>query len=503
MTRVGATRHRPRRIRAAALLVIGALVALGCGGGSGGGGSFDAESRDPTTEEAKAYGLGPQPNDDVTFQPDVVIVAGAGRSVRSVTDGGLTWVIDAGADGADDLEPGKIMFVTGRGVGRVLHLEEDGDDLAVTIGPVTLTDVIRDGTFRKTGIVLDEPVEYATPGTDWEAEAAAEDPDAVAGLRQAAYTPVPEPAPKTVAPGSAFPTCCSTGIGAHFSYDQGGTKLNGTVELTFAKPDASFYLSIANGKITKAEVKISGGLGTRLDFQAGIDGGVGDKRIPFPLGAEFGFPIAQVLGVPLTFTIGQSMAVTTAFGTKLGTISGNGSFSLAGSVGYAYEGGTFGPRIESSFKKESSLINSLSGVPVGVMGILVQHHVRFSVGFSAHVLKAGVWVDVRTAYGVTRGSALGAVGTAGTHFVECQGVGLGVFAVLGIGVTILEPVVKAINRFLSLINVGPIPSQIGPESAPIKIYANEEVIPDVQLCGHTPGGSGRAGGGAGGTGSRS
>jgi hypothetical protein len=32
----------------------------------------------------------------------------------------------------------------------------------------------------------------------------------------------------------------------------------------------------------------------------------------------------------------------------------------------------------------------------------------------------------------------------------------------------------------------------------IKLYANEEVIPDVALCGHAPGNSGRAGGTTGG-----
>lgn len=496
-------RHR-RRLRGLAVLVAATVFgAYGCGSGTGGE-TFDAASRDPRTEVAEAYGLGPQPHDDVTFQPDVVIVSGAGESIRSVTDGGLTWRIAAAADGADQLEPGKVMFVTGRSVGRVLALAEEGDELAVRIGPVTLTDVIRDGTFENTEISLDDPVEYPAVEPDWviEADEAESGGEEIAGLRQVAFGPSAAPGPALATGGRATATCCSSGMGVHFSYDQGGTKLFGNVELTFQKPDAGFFLSIRNGKIARAELVVSGGFGTHLDFEAGIDGGRGDIKVPFPLAGEFGFPIAQVLGVPLTFTISQGLTVTTAFGAKLGTIKGSGDFALAGRLGYGYEGGTFGDHITRSFKRQSSLINSLSGVPVGVMGLLVQHHVKFNVGFSAYVLKAGVYMDVETAFGITRGSALGAVGTAGSHFVECQGVGLGVYARFGVGITILEAVARAVNRFLSLLNVKPIPSQIGPVSPPIKLYAGEEVIPNVDLCGHTPGssGSGAGGGGSGGAG---
>lgn len=202
----------------------------------------------------------------------------------------------------------------------------------------------------------------------------------------------------------------------------------------------------------------------------------------------------QVLGVPLTFTISQGLTVTTAFGAKLGTIKGNGSFALAGSLGYGYANGTFGNQSTVKFTTKSSLLNSLGGVPVGVMGLLVKHRVRFNVGFSVYVLKAGVYMDVETAIGVTRGSALGAVGTLGTPFVECQGVGLGFSAKFGVGYSILEPVTKAINRFLSLINVKPISTSGGFASKPQKLYSDERVIPEVELCGHTPGheGSGTA-----------
>ncbi|NED54547.1 hypothetical protein G3I24_27065, partial [Micromonospora aurantiaca] len=96
----------------------------------------------------------PAPGKDVTLQPDVVLVGGGSRTVRSVSPDGLTWRLDPGARDADRLAPGRVMFLTGRGVGRVLDLDEEGGDLVVTIGPVTLTEVIRDGTFGGGDVAL-------------------------------------------------------------------------------------------------------------------------------------------------------------------------------------------------------------------------------------------------------------------------------------------------------------------------------------------------------------
>jgi hypothetical protein len=489
---------RRRTFRLVGLVLVAAMIAAACGGG-GSSEQFDAASRDPNTDIARAYGLGPQPNDDVTLQPDVVVVSGAGNSIRSVQDGGLTWVVDGAAGRVGDLAPGKIMFVTGRSVGRVLAINDDGNDKKVTIGPVTLTDVIRDGTFRNTDITLDDPIEYPGIEPNWETSDDATTPT-TAETRAARSRELDAVlAGRTMAGGgTATATCCSSGIGAHFSYNQGLTKIFGNVELTFARPKAGFYLSITGGRVTRAELQVKGGIGARVDFRAGLDQGSRDIKVPFPLGGEFAFPIAQVLGVPLTFTISQGVTVTTAFGAKVGTIKGDGAFELAGSLGYGWAGGTFGNQSEVKFKRTSSLLNSLSGVPVGVMGLLVQHRVRFNVGFSAYVLKAGVYIDVETAIGITRGSALGAFGTLGTHFVECQGVGLGFAAKFGVGYSILEPVTNAINRFLSLIDVKPISASGGFASKPVQLYSNEEVIPDVELCGHTPGRGGAGGGGSGG-----
>ncbi|MEV6967959.1 hypothetical protein AB0M47_22895 [Hamadaea sp. NPDC051192] len=425
------------------------------------------------------------------LQPDVVVVGGGGDAIRSVTADGLTWRIDARARHARDLAPGKVMFVTDRAVGRVLDLVEEGSDLLVTVGPVDLTEVVRDGTFDKAGITLGDPLIYLAGQPLW---AQTGTPPGGAGKsvrlrrqddRPAQPAPVRGGAATTKALGyTVYTSCCTDGVGAHFTYDDGGVRLAGTVTLTFRKPDASFHLAIGAGKVTRAEFAVSGGFGIKVDFEGGIQDGRNHRK-QFPIDADLSFPIGQLAGIPLSFTVSQTLTVETAFGAKLGTIKGSGEFGLAGSIGFGYRDGSFGPRVTDQFQRKSSLLNSLTGIPVGVMGLVIRHGVRFTVGISALVFKAGVYAELTTSYGTTLGSALGAA------YAQCRGVAIGVQAAFGIGYSILEPVVKVINKFLSLLTpitgkpIPPIPSGSGLRW-PHTVYQNEEVIPDAEVCGRPP-----------------
>ncbi|PZG20836.1 hypothetical protein C1I95_08715 [Micromonospora craterilacus] len=479
-----------RKLVSAVLAATLLFTATACTGRSPGG----AVDEDPYSESALRYGMAPVPHPDLTYQPDVVLVGGGGRSVRSVTADGLTWRIDGDAPRADDLAPGKVMFVTGRGVGRVLDLQREGGDLLVTIGPVNITDVIRDGTLEKQDIAIEDPVAYQAGEPIWaipeeEADAALPTPSGRAGrsapLRLAPLPPRPaQPAPirgggevKSVVANFSTGVSLVSGAEVSFNYDRNGTKLFGRAALTFQQPKAGFYLSIKDGSVARAELSISGGFGIRYSFEAGIQDGQNIKAV-LPIPVEFSIPMGTVLGVPLALTVSQTVKVTTAFGAKLGTIKGKGEFSLAGSLGYGYANGRFGPQVSKNFQRKESLINSLRGVPVGVMGLLIEHRVRFDLGFSAFVLKAGLFFEVSTAYGTTMGSAIG------SPVAVCRGVGIGVWASYGVGYTILAPVVNVINKFLNLVKLSPInPSgKLGP--APYRIHSAEEVIPPgTKLCG--------------------
>lgn len=486
--------RRPRAASPVAAALALLLAVSGCGADG------PAQSGGPHQAEADLrYGGAPAADLGVTLQPDVVVVGGGGTSIRSATADGLSWRIDARAPGARDLEPGKVMFITERAVGRVLDIAPDGDDLVVTVGPVDLTEVIRDGTLAGEGVTLEDPIVYVAGEPFWTEESPPVQGQygrplrgaAPARLATAPADPPVQPGPRqggsaqTRALGySVYTTCCIPGIGAHFSYDDGGVRLVGTVTLTTSRPTANFHVAIGGGTVQRAELEIGGGFGIKVEFEASISDGVNHAK-EFQIPADVSFPIGQVAGIPVSFTVSQTLTVQTAFGAKAGSIKGSGEFTLAGSLGFGYANGQVGPRVTENVSRVSSLINSLTGVPVGVMGLVIRHGVRFTVGIGALLFKAGIYFGLSTSYGASLGSALGAA------YAQCRGVGLGVHARFGVGYTILEPVVTVINKFLSLLrpvralNIKPI-NPSGGISWPATIYTNEEVIPDVRVCGHAP-----------------
>ena len=59
------------------------------------------------SEAEKRYGRSAYADPKVTLQPDVVLLPAGAEAVRSAGDDGISWTIDAGARGADDIRPGR------------------------------------------------------------------------------------------------------------------------------------------------------------------------------------------------------------------------------------------------------------------------------------------------------------------------------------------------------------------------------------------------------------
>ena len=126
-------------------------------------------SANMTAAEIK-YGVSPTRNKDITYQDDVIVMEHGAEAIRSLSSNGLTYTIDANAPGAKDIVKDKILFATGRVVGRVLEVKRSGNDVAVTLGPIELTDVFKEAHISYHGtldpdkmIVYQAPPDY--PGT--------------------------------------------------------------------------------------------------------------------------------------------------------------------------------------------------------------------------------------------------------------------------------------------------------------------------------------------------
>jgi hypothetical protein len=113
-----------------------------------------------TSEAALTYGTGPVRDPSITYQPDVVIVEGGPRAIRSASSDGLIWTIDGKARGAQDVRPGKVLYATSRAVGRVQEVRRVHGDVVATLGPVEFTEVFRDAHLNLDQDIDDGALHY-------------------------------------------------------------------------------------------------------------------------------------------------------------------------------------------------------------------------------------------------------------------------------------------------------------------------------------------------------
>ena len=162
------SRRRARASVIAALATL-ALVGAACSGGgssnnssnpSSGGGSGSGPTGGADKSKVATYGYGPVPEPGVSYQPGVVMVPAGPAAIRSATTDGLVWTLDRAAKGVGDLKVGSILLATGRAAGRVVALRDDGDSRVVTLAPVELTDIVRNGEINLKQALSPDSMEY-------------------------------------------------------------------------------------------------------------------------------------------------------------------------------------------------------------------------------------------------------------------------------------------------------------------------------------------------------
>jgi hypothetical protein len=125
------------------------------------------------TESERKFGIAPKRGPEVEYQPDVILMEQGDKAIRSISSDGTTWTFDANAPHVSEFQIGKIVFATGRAVGRVISLKREGDNIKAILGPVQLNDVIRNGSFAMDSpIDLNNVLVFTTPDMPEPREAA-------------------------------------------------------------------------------------------------------------------------------------------------------------------------------------------------------------------------------------------------------------------------------------------------------------------------------------------
>ena len=95
----------------------------------------------------RKYGMAPKRDARVTYQDGIVLMEHGDEAIREAKSDGMTFSFDAKAEHVGEFEEGKIIFATGRVIGRVGQLQRDGDTVTVKLAPVKITEIIKKGTF--------------------------------------------------------------------------------------------------------------------------------------------------------------------------------------------------------------------------------------------------------------------------------------------------------------------------------------------------------------------
>jgi hypothetical protein len=473
------------------------------------------------SEAERRYGVSPTLNKDVKYQPAVIVMEHGAEAIRANSSDGMTWTLDANAPHAAEIQKDKILFATGRAVGRVLAVERKGDTLAVTLGPVELTEVFEELHISYHG-ALDPSKMIAyyapdSPGTYTDLNAPAEpssnllnappqarfaslydsgvlprtrlDGGDEVSLRSAVWNPADRTqfsALKVAMPGTAAfgaltdisvkdylvsPNCCG-GLGLVIQYDKNGIKFTASAVLTLKDPHIDVSLDILHG-LKNAFVDISGVGGLKVSISGGNSGDVKNLNAIIQLPLDFSYPIPiSGVGSPFSVVFRQSIRVGTIFTGKGATLEAKGEYQYTGAIRAGIRNQqpvATGPTMSATV---TDLAETLKGHSGGVDALLLAYGAKVIVGIGAFNFVVGPYAAVDASVGTTHGSDL----QAAIGYV-CRSADVNLWMEVGVGYALPQVVVTAINEFLSLFHVKEISSSYSKPIASLPIYEGSKAIP--------------------------
>lgn len=447
------TRTRVAAIVAA--LCLAALVIAWCGRRPASRTTYGRQLRksDLTAAQIK-YGIAPVPDPSIVYQPAVVLVGGGPEAVRSLSATGLTWTIDAGAPHAGELVEGKIMFLTGRAVGRVLDVRKDGGNLAVTLGPVAITEIIRKCDLQYDPIPIDfsEALRYSVPDLPGRVIPAPGSADArpwrggepvVATVAFTADNPVPDVS--SLVNFTVAPIGSGDGVGLHASSNGGGMKIEAEALIHLDQPQIVPRLRLDDdANLVEATLTLTGAAGLKMMFKAGTDVGLkANVNGRLQASPDLSIPIGGPL--PLAVTVRQQILLKTALGVRNATLSATGDYTFGGSfmVGYLGKQWTLGGPI--GFTAKQTLMESAAGISIAASGLDLSHQIKMIFGLGAFGFATGPYFSLNTGVGLFKGSDLGTI--------QCKEATITVGMSGGIGYLIPKPVTDVINFILGTLRI--------------------------------------------------
>ncbi|HEY2682665.1 MAG TPA: hypothetical protein VGI93_04085 [Steroidobacteraceae bacterium] len=373
------------------------------------------------TASERQYGVAPKRDPRVSYQDDVILMEHGDQAIREAKSDGMSYIFDAKAEHVGELAEGKIVFATGRVVGRIGQITRDGDSVTVKLAPINLTDVIKKGTFlMDSGFSAKDLLFYSAPdfpntidnNAGKQASISAGEtgeprflranlPGWPGGLgndpsviRPPQPPMLPAPELKLSAGLGVHPAVgADGGIGINFSYVKNGVLFNAYGQLVLPSPHVRFLLDIDSSGIKTFGIEITGSIGLRMSVEAMSDVeryvNVNTTTVA-PLDITLPCPLA---GVPLALNFRTSFTLHTKFAAKRSILTSSGSWSLNGTLFVGKRGGADSHTVPD-VKNTSSLAANVSGVSMGINTIGGGVNVRPMIGLGAFGFMTGVYMGV-------------------------------------------------------------------------------------------------------------
>ena len=426
------------------------------------------------TATERKYGMAPKRDARVTYQDGIILMEHGDEAIREAKSDGMTFSFDAKAEHVGEFAEGKIIFATGRVVGRVGQLKRDGDTVTVKLAPVTITEIIKKGTFMmhstfsaKDLIIYtapDFPSNFDLANKRSQSRNLEPEPSVPqylparfvktqmglpSGLGKDLSTRIPQNPPTLPAPNlsitnglNVVPAIGSDGgIGLNFSYIKNGIIFNAFGQMVVPSPTINFLLDIDSSGVKTFGIEISGAISLRMSIVATSDVerfvNVNTTTVA-PIDLSLPCPIA---GVPLALSFKTSFNLHTTFAAKTSTLTSSGSWSMNGTLFAGYKNGQQSHQTPP-VKVTSSLAENVSGASLGINTVGGGINVRPMIGLGGFGFMTGVFLGVTFTGDIVK--------QASEAMVDCHGASGSASVNSGVGYQLPGPFVDFVNSILSL-----------------------------------------------------
>jgi hypothetical protein len=382
------------------VFLIGCSASTGSNGKSAGGKETSTNSGKTSGSKSKSGGSSPKGDDEkaadalpdpkIKLAKDVVVIRRTDlKTIRPGNDGASILLDGKNAD-VKKLKVGSVMLLTNIGAGRVTQLDDVDGDVAVSYGPVKLTDVIADGELNWDGTAVDMSSGKVNVSQDMPEVSGASVEPAAFHLRddtvnvkigdfetKFGWTPADNGGGDLqveLTPTSKFAGNITIDVNLKPVEIGGGTKVKaGKVDFF----DLDFKNLQGTAKIT-----------TELQSLAQTAALHIPSFFKVPVSVSIPVPIA---GIPFSLTIGATLQIDMSFSNSGGSLKGEASFDFGGPTKFAYRGGSVtvgGKRIANAEDTLKSLTGGGGTVGVNLTAELPK------IGFGFKILQTGAGVFV-------------------------------------------------------------------------------------------------------------